>query len=418
MKKITRRQFLGRGAACMMTAAAAQVCGPYSSRPCEAAISGDIGGRVFKADAPAELWKWSHEGFLYKKLEGRKVICEVCPNLCLLAPGDRSVCRSKVNMDGKLYSLAYGNPCSVNTDPIEKKPLFHFKPRIKALSLATTGCNFRCLNCQNWEISQAKPHEVPYTYNLFPDEVIEAALKSRAESIAYTYSEPVTFFEYMIDTARLARQAGLYNLWVSNGYINQKPLLALCEVLDGATINLKAYSDAVYRGLNGGRLQPVLDTFKTLHDQNIHFEIINLVVPGYTDDDKMVKEMCAWILKSIGPDHPLHFLRFFPRYKLDRLPPTPVSTLTRYRKMAMQDGIRYVYVGNVARHEGNNTYCHNCKNLLIERQGYFIPTYNLVGNKCKFCNAVIPGVWHSDNAAFDKLSRVKVGMRNGEKDMI
>jgi len=402
MKKITRRQFLGRGAACMMSAAAAQVCGPYSSRPCEAAISGDIGGRVFKADAPAQLWKWSHEGFLYKKLEGRKVICEVCPNLCLLAPGDRSVCRSKVNMDGKLYSLAYGNPCSVNTDPIEKKPLFHFKPRIKAFSLATTGCNFRCLNCQNWEISQAKPHEVPYTYNLFPDEVIEAALKSRAESIAYTYSEPITFFEYMIDTARLAGQAGLYNLWVSNGYINQKPLLALCEVLDGATINLKAYSDAVYRGLNGGRLQPVLDTFKTLHDRNIHFEIINLVVPGYTDDDKMVKEMCAWILKNIGPDHPLHFLRFFPRYKLDRLPPTPVSTLTRYRKMAMQDGIRYVYVGNVARHEGHNTYCHNCKNLLIERQGYFIPTYNLVGNKCKFCNAVIPGVWHSKHAELGK----------------
>jgi pyruvate formate lyase activating enzyme len=397
MNKISRRQFLGGGAACMMTAAATQSFWPLTSRTAEAAVTGDIGGRVFKGDAPEELWKWSREGFLYKKLEGRKVICEVCPNLCLLAPGDRSVCRSKVNMDGKLYSLAYGNPCSVNTDPVEKKPLFHFKPRIKAFSLATTGCNFRCLNCQNWEISQAKPHEVPYTYNLFPDKVVEAALKSRAESIAYTYSEPVTFFEYMIDTARLARQAGIFNLWVSNGYINQKPLLALCEVLDGATINLKAYSDDVYRGLNGGRLQPVLDTFKTLHVQNIHFEIINLVVPGYTDADEMVKRMCAWILKNIGPDHPLHFLRFFPRYKLDRLPPTPVSTLTRYRKMAMQDGIRYAYVGNVAGHEGHNTYCHNCKNLLIERQGYFIPTYNLAGNKCKFCNTVIPGVW--DGAA-------------------
>jgi pyruvate formate lyase activating enzyme len=398
MKKISRRRFLGSGAAGMMSAVAAQAFGPFAGRPCEAAITGDIGGRVFKGDAPEKLWRWSHEGFLYKKLEGQKVICEVCPNLCLLAPGDRSVCRSKVNMDGKLYSLAYGNPCSVNTDPIEKKPLFHFKPRIKAFSLATTGCNFRCLNCQNWEISQVKPHEVPYTYELFPDAVIEAARKSGAESIAYTYSEPVTFFEYMIDTARLARQAGIFNLWVSNGYINQKPLLALCEVLDGATINLKAYSDKVYRGLNGGRLQPVLDTFKTLHDQNIHFEIINLVVPGYTDDDEMVKEMCAWILANIGPDHPLHFLRFFPRYKLDRLPPTPVSALTHYRKMAMAEGIRYAYVGNVARHKGNNTYCHNCKNLLIERQGYFIPTYNLIGNKCKFCNTVIPGVWEAPSA--------------------
>jgi len=395
MNQISRRQFLGRSVACMMTATVSQAFWPLADQPCEAAVSGDIRGRVFKGDAPRELWQWSREGFSYKKLAGRKVICEICPNLCLLAPGDRSVCRSRVNLDGKLYSLTYGNPCSVNTDPIEKKPLFHFKPRIKAFSLATTGCNFRCLNCQNWEISQAKPHEVPYTYTLFPDDAIEAARKSRAESIAYTYSEPITFFEYMIDTARLARQAGIYNLWVSNGYINQKPLLALCDVLDGATINLKAYSDDVYRGLNGGRLEPVLDAFKTLHDRNIHFEMINLVVPGYTDDDEMVRQMCGWILKHIGPDHPLHFLRFFPRYKLDRLPPTPVSTLTRYRKMAMQEGIHYVYVGNVARHKGTNTYCHNCKNLLIERQGYFIPTYNLVGSRCKFCDTVIPGVWNS-----------------------
>ncbi len=407
MKKITRRRFLYCSAAFLSTTIPTRTLGPLTGKTCNAAFSKDIGGRVFKGDAPEKLGKWSHEGFLYKKLEDHKVICEICPNLCLLAPGDRSVCRSKVNMDGKLYSLAYGNPCSVNTDPIEKKPLFHFKPRIKAFSLATTGCNFRCLNCQNWEISQAKPHEVPYTYELLPDAVIKAAQKSRAESIAYTYSEPVTFFEYMIDTARLARQAGIFNLWVSNGYINEEPLLALCEVLDGATINLKAYSDEVYRGLNGGRLQPVLDAFKTLHDQKIHFEMINLVVPGYTDDDEMVKEMCAWILKNIGPDHPLHFLRFFPRYKLDRLPPTPVSTLTRYRKMAMQEGVHYVYVGNVARHEGNNTYCHNCKNLLIERQGYFIPTYNMIGNKCKFCNTVIPGVW--DKAVAQGVGRKAQG---------
>jgi len=407
MKKISRRRFLYCSAAFITTTFRGQSMWPLTGKTCNAALSKDIGGRVFKGDAPEKLWKWSREGFLYKKLADNKVICEICPNLCLLAPGDRSVCRSKVNMDGKLYSLAYGNPCSVNTDPIEKKPLFHFKPRIKAFSLATTGCNFRCLNCQNWEISQAKPHEVPYTYELFPDAVIKAAQKSRAESIAYTYSEPVTFFEYMIDTARLARQAGIFNLWVSNGYINEEPLLALCEVLDGATINLKAYSDEVYRGLNGGRLQPVLDAFKTLHDQKIHFEMINLVVPGYTDDDEMVKEMCAWILKNIGPDHPLHFLRFFPRYKLDRLPPTPVSTLTRYRKMAMQAGVHYVYVGNVARHEGNNTYCHNCKNLLIERQGYFIPTYNMIGNKCKFCNTVIPGVW--DKAVAQGVGRKAQG---------
>ncbi len=394
MKKISRRQFLHGGAACLATAAASGVLWPFGDQACAGALGGDIRGRVFKGDAPQKLWKWSREGFLYKKLKQAKVVCGICPNRCILAPGDRSVCRSKVNLDGKLYSLAYGNPCSVHTDPIEKKPLFHFRPRTLAFSLATTGCNFRCLNCQNWEISQVKPEAVqPYMQELFPADVPAAARQNGAQSVAYTYSEPITFFEYMIDTARAAKQAGLYNLWVSNAYINKKPLLELCKVLDAASLNLKSYSDAIYRKLNGGRLKPVLNTFKILHEQGIHFEMINLVVPGYVDDEDMTRRMCAWILENIGPDHPLHFLRFFPRYKLDRLPPTPVSTLTRFRRLAMDAGIHYVYVGNVAGHEGNNTYCHHCKKLLVERRGYFIPVYNLAGNRCRFCNTVIPGVW-------------------------
>jgi pyruvate formate lyase activating enzyme len=357
-----------------------------------AAGPSDIRGHVFKGDAPETLWKWSHEGFLYTKLDNKLVMCGICPHRCLLSPGDRSVCRSKVNMDGILYSLTYGNPCSVNVDPIEKKPIFHFKPRSKAFSIATAGCNFRCLNCQNWEISQAKPHEVRHA-ELFPADVVKAAQDSGCLSIAYTYSEAVTFFEYMIDTARLAKDNGIFNLWISNGYINRKPLLALCKVLDAANVNLKSYSDAVYRKLNGGRLQPVLDTFKTLHEQGVHFEITHLVVPGYADDDGMVKQMCGWILENLGPDYPLHFLRFFPKYKLDRLPSTPLSTMVRFRKLAMSEGIRYAYVGNVSYPEGNNTYCHNCKKLLIERAGYFIPTHNLDENRCKFCNTVIPGRW-------------------------
>jgi pyruvate formate lyase activating enzyme len=394
MKNLSRRQFICDGAACFTTAVLARYAGPFGPDLCQAAVAGDIRGRVFKGDAPKKLWKWSREGFLYQKLKNDRVVCDICPNRCILAPGDRSVCRSKVNLDGKLYSLAYGNPCAVNTDPIEKKPLYHFKPNTRAFSLATTGCNFRCLNCQNWQISQAKPHEIAHPYELFPADVIEAAQKTGARSIAYTYSEPVTFFEYMIDTARLAREAGLYNLWVSNAYINTKPLLALCEVLDSATLNIKSFDDGIYRKLNGGRLKPVLNTFKTLHRQGVPFEMIHLVVPGYTDDEDMLKAMCGWILENLGPDYPLHFLRFFPHYKLDRLPPTPVSTLTRYRELAMHQGIHYVYVGNVPGHEGNNTYCHNCKKLLIERKGYFIPTYNLVGNQCRFCNTQIPGVWH------------------------
>ena len=392
MKKISRRHFLYCSAACFCSAVPAQAFWPFSAPKSTASGPADIRGKVFKGDAPAKLWKWSHEGFLYKKKENNKVVCGVCPNRCVLAPGDRSICRSKVNMDGTLYSLTYGNPCAVNLDPIEKKPLYHFIPRSTAFSIATAGCNFRCLNCQNWEVSQAKPHEVRH-YELFPSEAVDAAQRSGAKSIAYTYSEAITFIEYMIDVARIAKEKGLYNLFISNGYINKKPLLELCKVLNAANIDFKSLDDTINRKLNGGRLKPVLNTLKTLHENKIHFEMATLVVPGYTDDTEMIKKMCGWILTNLGPDYPLHFLRFFSKYKLDRLPPTPVSTLIRLRELAMTEGVRYVYVGNIPGHKGNNTYCHNCKRLLIKRQGFFIPTYNLENNRCKFCKTVIPGVW-------------------------
>lgn len=352
----------------------------------------DISGTIFTDAAPDSLWKWSQEAYFYQQMPGGKVACTLCPNSCVLDKGDRSVCRSRVNMDGKLYSLAYGNPCALHLDPVEKKPLFHFRPRSRALSIATTGCNLRCLNCQNWQISQVTPESVRHQ-ELFPKAVIDKARANQADAVAYTYSEPTTFFEYMMDTAKLAKDNGLSNLWISNGYINAEPLARLCRVLDGANVNLKSFSDKTYRKLNGGRLKPVLETFKTLHDKGVHFEMTTLVVPGYVDDPEMIKSMCGWILENLGPDHPLHFLRFFPRYKLDRLPPTPVSRLTEFRELAMAEGIRYVYVGNVPDHEGSHTYCHNCGKRLIQRSGYHIPEYHLEGNRCKFCNTRIPGVW-------------------------
>ncbi|HVN72022.1 MAG TPA: AmmeMemoRadiSam system radical SAM enzyme [Desulfomonilia bacterium] len=391
MAQFTRRTFLRSSLAMFIAGSVANLC-PGFVKWGHAYSPLDIKGRIFPGDAPKRLWKYAREGYFYQKSYGNKVACLVCPNHCILSPGDRSVCRSKVNLGGKLYSIAYGNACAANIDPIEKKPLYHFRPRTRTFSLAEAGCNQRCLNCQNWEISQARPEDVSFS-ELFPADAVKAAKSSGSASIAYTYSEPITFYEYLFDTAKLARDNALSNVIVSNGYINTEPLIKLCSVLDGASIDIKSFSDDIYRKLNGGRLDPVLSTLKTLHGHNVHLEISTLVVPGYTDDEGMVRRMSSWIVKNLGPDHPFHFLRFFPKYKLDRLPPTPVSTLIRFREVAMKEGIRYVYVGNVPEHEGNNTYCHSCGKLLIERNGYFIPIYNLDGRQCRFCKTVIPGVW-------------------------
>lgn len=351
----------------------------------------DIRGEIFRKDAPAKPWRWSVEGSYYSS-DGKNVQCQVCPNLCLLEPGDRSVCRSRVNIDGKLYSLAYGNPCAVHVDPIEKKPLYHFYPGTSIFSIATTGCNFRCLNCQNWEISQKKPEEVQST-ELFPQDVVGESVRRKSPSIAFTYSEAITYYEYMVDTARLGRKAGLKSVLVSNGYINREPLLELCKVLDGANINLKSFDDRLYRTLNGGTLKPVLDTLKTLHEQGVWLEITTLVVPTYVEDPEMIKKMCAWILKELGPDYPLHLLRFFPHYRLTRLPPTPVATLEKLKEVAEGEGIRYVYLGNVPGHQSSHTVCPQCKRRIVERNGYSLGQVYVGQGRCKFCNHVIPGRW-------------------------
>jgi pyruvate formate lyase activating enzyme len=350
-----------------------------------------VAGEIFKNDGPSSPWKWSIEGFHYTS-DGKNVRCQVCPNRCYLSPGDRSVCRSKVNIGGKLYSLAYGNPCSVHLDPIEKKPLNHFYPSTSIFSIATTGCNFRCLNCQNWEISQKKPEEVHFE-ELFPPDVVKEATHARSPSIAYTYSEAITYYEYMYDTAKLARQAGLKNVLVSNGYINEGPLVQLTKVLDAANINLKSFDEQIYESLNGGSLQPVLNALRTLHREGVWLEVTTLVVPTYVENLEMIKRMCAWILKELGPDYPLHFLRFFPLYKLTRLPPTPVATLELLRDLALREGIRYVYLGNVPNHQGRNTFCHHCGRILLERKGYLLSQYNIEHGKCKFCHTSIPGRW-------------------------
>ena len=328
----------------------------------------------------------------YQSLEDGKIQCRLCPRECIVPPGGRGFCGVRENRGGKYYSLVYGNPCAVHVDPVEKKPFFHLLPASTSFSIATAGCNFRCKFCQNWEISQVLPDDT-YNYELPPDRVVELAKKAGSRSIAYTYVEPTIFYEYMLETARLAREEGILNVYHSNGFINPEPLLELCQYLDGANIDLKAFTEDFYLRMAQGRLAPVLRTLKTLKGKGIHLEITNLVIPTHNDTPETVRKMCAWIKDELGADTPIHFSRFYPLYKLRNLPPTPVTTLERNRKTAMDAGLEYVYIGNVPGHEGERTYCPRCKKLLIFRQGYSIGEVNLAKGKCKFCGKPIAGIW-------------------------
>lgn len=296
-----------------------------------------------------------------------------------------------MNKDGVLYSLVYGKPCAVAIDPIEKKPFFHFLPATTAFSIATAGCVLRCKFCQNWQISQAKPEETD-NYNLPPDEVVRQAMFYNCRTITYTYTEPTVFYEYMYDTAQIAKKFNIKNTMHTCGYINEKPLRRLSKYMDAADVDLKAFTEDFYSRICGGRLKPVLNSLVVLKDESVWLEITNLVIPTLNDDMKKIKEMCQWIVKNLGPDVPLHFSRFFPHYKLKELPPTPFETLRDARNVAMDAGLKYVYIGNI-RSEAENTYCPECKKLLIERIGYFVKQNNISKGKCRFCSSKIAGIW-------------------------
>jgi pyruvate formate lyase activating enzyme len=280
-------------------------------------------------------------------------------------------------------------------DPIEKKPFYHYLPTAAAFSLATAGCNLRCTYCQNWTISQVPPEETRNA-DLPPEDVVRYAQEYQAPVIAYTYSEPIAFYEYMLDTARLAREAGLRNVVISAGFINPEPLRALCEVVDAVKIDLKGYDGAFYREVCGGELEPVLDAIATVYESETHLEIVNLVVPTLNDDLDQLRALARWIVSDLSPDVPLHFSRFYPQYKLKNLPPTPVETLERAREIALGEGVRFAYIGNVAGHPANHTYCPACGEVVIERVGFGVQAYHIGGGRCVFCGAPIPGVWWPD----------------------
>jgi len=333
------------------------------------------------------------EARYYVTTKGQGVRCELCPNRCTIAPGSRGVCEVRENRDGKLLTLVYGKPCACHVDPIEKKPLYHFLPATTAFSIATAGCNFECLYCQNWEISQARPEDLE-SVDMPPEKVVDLALQSGSPCIAYTYNEPTIFYEYMYDTCKLAHGSGIRNLDITNGFMNTEPLTELCKVMDAANVDLKGFSEDFYQNVCSGQLQPVLDYLLTMKEKGVWMEITNLVVPTLNDKTEMISDMCDWIVAELGPDYPLHFSRFSPLYKLAHLPYTPVKTLEQAREIAMGKGIKYVYIGNVPGHSADNTYCHSCGQMLIERGLYFSVLQNSVdGGRCKFCGTRIPGVW-------------------------
>ncbi len=377
---------------------------------------------VFQNGAPkGKLWKlwkkrgWDKEARHYVRL-GRNIQCELCPNECLLEPEDRGRCRNRVYKEDKLWTMAYGDPCALHVDPIEKKPLFHFIPGTDVFSIATAGCGFRCLNCQNWDISQRKPEETKdprgepirlesgqlYAISrsdvdrlsMFPDDVVATAEFFSCPSIAYTYSEPNAWYEYMFDTAKAAAAKDIRSVWVTCGYIRQKPLLELCKYLDAANVDLKSFETDIYRKLNSGKLKPILDTLKTLKREGVWFEVTNLIVPTYTDKPEMIRRMCDWLLANLGPDYPLHFSRFHPAHKLTQLPPTPVDKLIEARAIARDAGLHYVYIGNCRDvDEAETTFCPGCGEPVIRRNIFDVETINLDGGKCQNCSTPIAGVW-------------------------
>jgi len=282
----------------------------------------------------------------YRKLEGDGVECLLCPHHCHIADGKTGVCRSRRNHDGVLVSEVYGKPCALAIDPVEKKPLYHFHPGTTCLSIACTGCNFRCLNCQNYDISQASPKQADH-YNLSPEEVVSLCLKHHCPGIAYTYTEPLTYIEYIIDTVRLAHEAGLWNILVTAGYVCQEPLVDLLPYLDAANIDLKSFSDDIYKRVSGGHLQPVLDTILAMRNASVWIELTNLVIPGINDDLQMIRQMCRWLADNNLTEAPLHFSRFFPRYKMQDIQPTPLPTLQAAKRIAEEEGMKFVYLGNV-----------------------------------------------------------------------
>jgi pyruvate formate lyase activating enzyme len=333
------------------------------------------------------------EAKFYDKAANRKIKCKLCPRGCTVGDKERGYCGVRENRGGTYYTLVHSRVCAAHVDPVEKKPLFHYLPGSLAFSLATAGCNVNCKFCQNWDISQSRPEQIPSEY-LPPQRIAELAKHYDCPTIAYTYSEPVIFSEFLMDTADAGHEAGVRSIVVSNGYMQEEALKAAYGKMDAVKIDLKSFSESYYRDVVTGQLKAVLESLVTLRKMGKWLEIVYLVVPGLNDGDAEFTGLARWVKANLGVDVPLHFTQFHPQYLLKNLPITPVQTLERAKAIADAEGVHFVYIGNVPGHPSQNTYCPQCKKLLVERVGFTASRMLIQKNACTFCGRSIPGVWH------------------------
>ena len=332
------------------------------------------------------------EARYYSALHSTNILCELCFRKCVISEGKRGFCLARENIDGKLYTLTYGNPVAVHIDPVEKEPMFHMVPGSDTLCLGTASCNFRCKFCINWQIAWKAPEEVE-AVPMTPAEVVQTAIDHDVPTICFTYNDPIQQYEYMFDIAQLAKEKGLRTTFHSNGSISPEPLKELLPYMDSVAIDLKGFDPEVYRRLTEGELDPVLNTLRTIKEEGVWLEVVCLLVPGWNDNMDDISRMCAWLKENLGEETAVHFSRFFPTCKLAKLSPTPLSTLEQARDIALQAGLHYVYIGNVSGHDSAHTYCPECGKILIERKGLLIQQNNIVNGKCEFCGHKIPGIW-------------------------
>jgi pyruvate formate lyase activating enzyme len=368
-----------------------------ASVPClTACLTPCVGGWPrFALDAaalPAEDSRFIVEAQFYEKLPYKKIRCKLCPRECVIDDRERGYCGVRENRAGTYYTLVHSRVCAAHIDPIEKKPFFHFCPGALAFSVATAGCNVNCKFCQNWDISQSRPEQVRSTY-LAPKELANLAQQYHCPAIAYTYSEPVVFYEYMRDAADAGHALGIKSVVVTGGFIQQDPLKKLCQGVDAIKVDLKAFSEKYYKEVVNGELKPVLEVLITMRKLGMWSEIVYLVVPTLNDSDAEFRGLAQWIRSNLGLDVPVHFSRFHPEYLLKNLPPTPLETLERAKAIADAEGLHYVYLGNIPGHPAESTYCPKCRRMVIGRIGFTVTEMHLRKGKCEYCQQAIAGVW-------------------------